>query len=350
VIARVSVSPEAVGSLGETSTSASAVFGQHAALCEALDAHGHLVFASQDEGKLLARSIIHVGERHPEAGKLWTALVKRLVQSRRFDYLAPPNATGLDGTARLQDLRAGWTAQTDVAAFADSRAETMGVGSGEMRRVDPESGIDVARIGAVAFAGTLADLKTLRDGGVIGHGESRERLWTDVLQPLAQVTRRFTVLDRYLFSSLADAVAGGRAAEGFVAWLLRHIDAEARDGCEITLAGFRGGPGKAPVDGAAAAALVSQVLALTGGRLGKVDLLVVQPASYLPHDRHITSDVGVGITLPASFDVFSRETITKREGVEFVYRWSGAAVGKLRQSDQRFADDRSAERVTAYSR
>jgi hypothetical protein len=326
------------------------VFGQHAALCEALDAHGHLVFASEDEGKLLARSINQVGEQHPEASKLWTVLVKRIVQSRRFDYLAPPNATGLDGTTRLQDLRSGWTAQTDVAAFDDVRAEAMGVGSGEMRRVDPQSGIDVARIGAAAFAGTLADLKTLRDGGVIAHGESRERLWDDVLRPLAQVTRQFTVLDRYLFSSLADAVAGGRAASGFVAWLLRHIDAEARDGCELTLAGFRGEPGKAPADGAAAAALVSQVLELTSGRLGKVELLVVQPASYLPHDRHITSSVGVGITFPASFDVFSRETIAKREGVEFVYRWSGAAVGKLREAEERFARDRSAERVTAYAR
>ena len=99
-----------------------------------------------------------------------------------------------------------------MAAFEGARAEAMGVGSEEMSRIDPQSGIDVARIGAAAFA-------------------------------------------------------------------------EARDGCEITLAGFRGEPDKAPADGAGAAALVSQVLQLTAGWLRKVELLVGRAASELPRSR-----------------------------------------------------------------
>lgn len=350
MIARIAISPAALAALGVNAGSPADSFGQHAALCEALEAHGHLVFASEDEGRLLVRSIKEVGERSPEAGKLWARLFNHLGQSQRFDHLAPPNQQGLDGAAGIDDLRTGWSAQTDVAALQDAHAEAMGVGATQMCRLDPPSGIDVARIGAAAFAGTLADLKNHRDGGVIKCGESRELLWDHVLQPLARVSRHLTVVDRYLFSALNDAIYADRGTDTFVGWLLAHLDADARDACEVTLIGFRGRPGDDPADGAAAANLVSRVFEPTGRRLSKVDVLVTQPASYLPHDRHISSNVGVGVTFPASFDVFARDRVSKAEGVEFVYRWNRAAVDKLHEAERRFGDDRSAECVTAHAR
>ena len=40
-------------------------FARHAAICEVLDAHGHLVFASDDESKRLVRAIRQLAERFP---------------------------------------------------------------------------------------------------------------------------------------------------------------------------------------------------------------------------------------------------------------------------------------------
>jgi len=142
VIARIAISPAALAGLGGAAVSQAEAFGQHAALCEALEAHGHLVFAADAEGRSFVQSIREVGRRNPEAGKLWAEVFNQFVQKRRFDKLAPPDPQGLDGAGSIDDLRTGWTGQTDVVAFKDAQAEAMGVGVTEMCHVDPPSGID----------------------------------------------------------------------------------------------------------------------------------------------------------------------------------------------------------------
>ena len=271
-------------------------------------------------------------------------------QVRRFDNLDPIDRAGLDGVTCIEELRAGWQRKLTSQPSRTTRPTRLASRPTRCVEFDPPSRIDLARIAAVAFAGTIAGLKARRDSAVIPNGESRDRLWEDVLGPLARVARQITVVDRYLFLELANAVAGGRGNTGFVAWLFAHLDREARRDCQLTLVGFRARPGEDPVDGQAAAALVAGVISPNAGRLSQVEVLVTQPASFLPHDRHISTSLGVGVSFLDSFDDFSRPTITKAEGVEFAYRWATEAVTKMQDAERRFADDRSAERRTAWAR
>lgn len=349
MIARTAVSPVGVAALVDRGASRAEVFARSQAICEALRAHGHLVFSSHDEREAMQASILHVHQQHREAGAMWVALIKQFVQARRCDDLSPADPAGVDGLASLEQLRVVWGPHTDVIAVPNDRAEALGVAETETSHLDAPSQIDVARIATVPSAASFRGMKATSDAGVIKHGESRERLWRDVLAPIARVSRRLVLVDRYVFSGLADAVHGGRGDTTFVAWLLERLDAEARDGCELTLIGWRGKPREQPSDGAGAAALVAQVFS-PGGRLGKVEIIASQPATFLPHDRHISSSLNVGVGFPAGFGDFARSTITKREGVEFVYRWTNVAVEKMRESERLYTEDRASERIIVHTR
>ena len=96
--------------------------------------------------------------------------------------------------------------------------------------------------------------------------------------------------------------------------------------------------------------MIKGIFRAPGGRLSGVDVVATQPASYLPHDRHISSSIGVGLTFSGSFGTFDQPTISQDEGIEFSYRSEPAAFEKLQKAERRFEDDRSAGRRAAFTR
>jgi hypothetical protein len=348
VIARAALSPAAVLSLGAGGTPAD-VFARSFALCQALEAHGLLVFANDAEGKELVQAIKQLEAAHPEVQGVWSCLAVKLGKAGRFIKHQPPSAKRLDNLSAITELFPEWKGSADIAVFANDQADRFGLAANEMVRHDSVSDIDVARAPAAAFSGAFLTCRSDAEG-VLAKDAPRDELWDRCFLPLARVSRRLTLLDRYLVQNLADLTASARAADGFMAWFLDHVDREAKDGCELEIIAFRGGPGQQPYDGAAAAQLVSDVLVGDGGRLSRIELVVTQPASYLPHDRHLNSNLGLAVTFPASFNVFEGERVRKEEGVEYTYRSTPEAVDKLQKAEQRFRDDPSAERVEVYQR
>jgi hypothetical protein len=348
VIARAAVSPEAVLSLG-LAGSPTDVFARSIALCQALEAHGILVFANDPERKELVQAIKRLEADHPEVQGLWSKLAMKLNRAGRFMHLRPPCTYGLDAVTAIAELILGWSGSTDVAVVADSKADTLGLGTGEMVRHNAASGIDIVRAPAAAFAGALGICRADAEG-TLPKDTSREELWARCFLPLARTSVGLTLLDRYLLLNLANRAANGTAQTGFVAWFLDHLDNEARDGAELEIIAYRGRPGQQPPDGAAAAQLIANVFDGSGGRLKSIKITVTEPGSYLPHDRHLSSNLGVAVTFPASFDVFDDPTVRKQEGVEYAYRSQPEAVAKLQTAEQRYRDNRTAETAEVYAR
>ena len=292
MIARVAMSPAAVASL-DAGISPADVFLRHAAICDTLEAHGFLVFSSDEEGRQFVRTIKATG---PEVQALWTQLVGEFQRTGRFMTLNPPCPRGLDELVDLHEFAAGWVPNTDAAVVPDDRATAVfRLAPGVMSQVDSGSGIDVARAPAAAVSGRLAAYKRASRASVIPKDGSREELWRKTVLPIARVSRSLRIVDRYLFTNLANRTRGGSGNTSFVAWILEHLDQEAFDDCEVTLIGYHERRPGEPVDADAAVALVRDVF-VGGGQIGSLDVVTAQSASYLPHDRHISSSIGVGIT------------------------------------------------------
>ena len=347
MIARVAISPGAVESL---STGGPAdVFLKHASLCEAVEAHGFLVFGNEDEGREFVRKIKDSG---PEVQAMWNKLVTGFRLNGRFMNIAPPCPSGLDDVADLRDFANGWTPDTDLAVVTDARAsEFFGLPATVMCQTDPTSGIDIARAAAASVTGPLAGYKYTGRASVLAEGTSREVLWHDALLPIARVARSINLVDRHIFTNLGNRVASGRGKDSIIGWILDHLDRASFDGCRVTLIGYHGRPGDDPVDADAAADLVQQVFDAPGRRLHSIEVVTAQHASYLPHDRHISTNLGIGVSFLESFDeLFEGDTVGTEEGVEFSYRSEPEALEKLQKSEGRFERDRSARRVRAYTR
>jgi hypothetical protein len=346
VIARLAISPDAVRSLSASGSPAE-VFGRHAALLEALEAHGFLVFGTVEERQDIQRAIKEAG---PETERLWRQLMTRFFRSGRFMDLDPPSACGLDELTDITGLRAAWAPDTDVAVVSEARAEIFEIPPGDMLVTDAISGIESVLAPAASHAGTLARYKATRNRQVIATGGSRDDLWREAIRPIARVAASVNIVDRYLFEHLADLDAGRRGGDSFVAWVLDRLDREARSGCHVTLIGYDARPHGSPVDADAAAALVGSVFTAAGDRVSTIEVVTAQPASYLPHDRHISTNLNVGLTFLESFDSLDRDLITSPEGIEYSYRFDPEAIDKLQTSERRFGEDRSARRVVAFAR
>ena len=346
MIARLALSPNAIRSLSEVGTPAD-IFGRHSALLEALEAHGFLVFGTVEERKDVQRAVKEAGL---ETERLWMRLMTRFARSGRFTDLNPPSTRSLDEIANINDLRAAWAPNTDVAVVPEARADIFEIPPDQMLATDEISGIESVRAPVAPFMGTLAHYKATRNKQVIPKDESRDVLWQEAIRPIARVASSVNIVDRYIFKHLADLDADGRADESLVAWILDRLDREALPGCHVTLIGYDARPHGNPVDADAAAALVRSVFTAAGDRISTIEVVTAQPASYLPHDRHISANLNVGLTFLESFDSLDGDLISSPEGIEYSYRFDPDAIDKLQTSERRFEEDRSARRVVAYSR
>lgn len=345
MISRTAISPLAAASLN-TGTPAER-FGRHLAICEAIEAHGFLVFASVDEVKDLMRSLKGAG---PEIYQIWTKVIKRFVQTGRTHVLAPPSPLGLDEIDSCEQLSACWDQVTDVALFTDDRAtQLFEVPETVMAAQANGCEIEIVKVAATPFTGTYSRFKSLGRSGVIEHDAPRETLWEGFLRPIARVSRELTFVDRFLFKNLKDLTDGNKAQGAFLSWLIERLNADANEGLKLTLIGFDTRTAHVSASAEDAAAAISQISPTDTGNLGSIQVVATQPASYLPHDRHVRSNIGVGITFLASFDTFNSTKVRSEEGVEFSYKTSPDSIEKMQISEGRYIKDRSVTRAVAFT-
>jgi hypothetical protein len=66
----------------------------------------------------------------------------------------------------------------------------------------------------------------------------------------------------------------------------------------------------------------------------------------LPHDRHISFDLGMAIEFPAGLSRFRRQAVTDENGVSWSFRSTPAAYGKCRNERERVLNAPSARNVS----
>lgn len=346
MIARAVLSPLAISSLNEGTPAES--YGRHLALCQIIEAHGFMVLANRDDSRELVRA---VKASQPEALAAWSRLFKRFQQTGRNQILNPPQEPGVDLIETRDHLEAGISGRADLAVVSEVRASTaFGLATDQLVSGSEPTELEIVRAPVAPFAGKLAKCRTTSESGVLPCGTSRESFWAEVVGPIALVSRKVSITDRYINKNLKRRSEGGRAETGFLAWFIEKLNQGAKDGCELTIISFDTRDCGGEVGAEGVAETVGAVCPAAPGRLGKISMVATQPASYLPHDRHFLSSIGVGVTLHAGFDSFDSEAVRPEEGIEFAYRSDPKAVEKLQITERRYREDRSAQTATAYER
>lgn len=215
------------------------------------------------------------------------------------------------------------------------------------------AGVEVATPGSVSEVRDYQRLRLLAETGNYPAGTTRERVWEELLAPLAKVSREVVIFDTYLFVQLsywaeaADRRAGGAALpeDEHLRWLLTRLDAEALPGTTVKLIGARGIPGdfrgdRVPGSAAALRHLVEENLPNSFSRLGPVEAWFAPStrARDIHHDRHIRFSAGAGVEVAAGFDRFAYPKL--RENTGFTYRYQTASLDELHRREDAVQNNR----------
>ena len=358
MIARLAMNPASLVELGGAADAPADVFAQHSQLCAMLETHGLLVVGSHDEGQALVAAVVQIERRSHEAGLIWRDLFKLLRNNRRVVPRRPACSCSLQDVDSLATLRTQWKQSADVIVLTDDQADRVGVKPTEVSRIDT-TGLDLVPARRAFHAQTLQHLRDLRENGFVDNGTPRQRFWEQVLRPIATVSNEIVIYDRYLYGRLAqrrrDAPASDAREPEHVVWLLEQLDGLSRaTGLHVQLLGsFNSRPGsgeegRAPTNGEDAGELVRNYWTPSGGGIAQLDVVAVNFTTSLPHARHLRSDIGVGITMEAGWDRFSRSNITESGGVEWAYRWKSQPIKKFRDAEQRVMRDASVRTTTIH--
>lgn len=341
MIAHVSVSPEALTDL-TTAHSVPLAKALHEGLILAIEAHGLLLVANQQEELDLIQAVRDLGSNPPGARDRWITILTELRKRHRIVRLDPPRASRLKDVAALEELCRDWGRHAELAILPSHQATVLGVNADGLL-TDQESHLEVASAPIAAYCQTFNALRELSGSGFLGHGQSRDTYWHTVLAPISRDARRITVLDRYLFGDahwqLENRPRSNRWESEAVCWLLKKLDASARQGAEVLLIGGGGAGVRAPLDAPAAARMLAELWKPPAvGRLSKVEVTVApwrNGTQHLPHDRHIRFDIGLAIKLHAGFDRLKWTTVSDPEGLGWQYLWRPGSMNALKSAEQR---------------
>lgn len=305
----------------------------HAEFTRLLMAHGILVHADASDRESFIAAIKELGKRAPDAGKHWEAVVT----DGRWCTAREPAPEPVDTMEKLTAFRMQWGRLLDIAFMEQTRAELFGCPSDEMAWREPETGVEIARLGANWHTQTFDQLRRLADRHTIGPGTDRDTLAKERFQPLFIRSKRFTIVDQWLGRGVAQHHFGDRGASAWLnegphelEWLLRLVDQHADGATVSVLTTYDDGRDAGSVtreDVVAAFADVWKRTPLTGG-LDRLQLFVgPRQAGFgkarqrFPHDRHIRFDVGVGFGLSAGFDRLRFARLDNAETWRLTYLW-----------------------------
>lgn len=183
----------------------------HDDLIEVIRFHGVLVFAGPDDREAFWRQI----------GTLPTSLQQRwgALSGLAFEQVidTPPTAisNAIDASCQLDAL---WGQEIRVAYAVADRALVLGLPSGEVSRVDGETGVEIVAMEHAARSTVIRAARELCRTEVAA-GELRDDVWAQRFATCAAAARRVTLLDRYAGRNFAGNVGDPEGLE----WLLQQL-------------------------------------------------------------------------------------------------------------------------------
>ena len=339
MIATVGLAPGVVRALTPTEQpfDLAELMDRHESVIETLRDHASVVMSSKEDATDLKAALKELSAIAPDARKRWDAALTFLGKRRRFTPLDPACVPKLDALERPADLLPEWKGHIEVAALAPSQAVHLGVDRAKASFEDEASHIEIAKGNVLRRSKKLARYAGLAKTGVAAQGTDRDAWLAEVMLPLIRQASRIDIVDHYLYTDLVwidENKPRGREPEQ-VAWLLDAVAGAGGPPKHVRLIGGVDERGMPP-DAIDAAQFVRGAYAALEPNL--VELLIVgapwgQPK--MPHDRHISFDLGMAIEFPAGLSRFRRQTIQDEDGVSWTFRSTPAAYGKCRAERDR---------------
>lgn len=311
---------------------------RHMSVIEPLRDHSSVVMSSADDITELRAALSELAERSPDVRKRWEELLVFLRKRRRFEAAEDGCRPPLDAIETSADLMPEWKGRIEVAALPATQAARLGVGPASSYLEDAASHIEITKGNLLRRSRKIGRYAGLAKAGLVPEGSDRDQWLAEVLMPLIRRATRVDIVDRYLYVELKKRDgrrgAGIRPAE-HVGWLLDAVRRAEGPPKHVRLVG---GVGESvmPPDAASARALVRDAYPGLGGAVAELQIVGAKwRPQRLPHDRHISFDLGLAIEIPAGLDRFSRKTIIDPEGVTWLFRSTPAGYGKCRDERDR---------------
>lgn len=340
MIAKVSIDPRALEACPEGIPERDLLHHQHslAALAERLVQHGCLLTANADEFRELLAAFQALERVDTTLGVRWGAALTRLRQTDRI-FTASPERRPVATAAASGDLRREWSRAVRMAVLTDDHAAALGI-----RDTDARSRPEIASLLFARDSKTFRDLADLAGSDVWEEGWPRDDFWAKVLRPMARISKRIWICDRYMLRGMAEQTARRRRlrCDDALTWLLRKIDNHARRDVAVTLyvgLGERSRVGALEVPGpetcADAAVLIGEHFNPGSGRISKLDVCATEwnliRKLDRPHDRHLAFSCGADIGLDAGLDGFDRAEVHAAAGIKWSYVVSDRGQEKNRR-------------------
>lgn len=351
MLARLAIDPAA---LAETVTPVSLTKVLHNNLLETIASHGYLVFANNEEANAFVNAIRNHKSFPPGMAEKWGTFLPELHKQGRISLIAPPGDHAIAEVRELDELERGWKGNLDVAVLCNANAAALGISDEDGILDDANSHVELATFGATPHTRIVAHYRELTETALLPYNADREGFWNEVLRPVAAASKKATVLDGYLLTSLwkkEDNLPRSRRWDiEHVAWMLDHLDSTMRARSEVELiCAYE--PHKLHFNAEASAALIRKWWAPTpAGRISKVALTLIERQKGFTHDRHIRFSTGVAITIPAGFDRLRSPRVWDEDGMAWAYKWRRDAVNGLREREERAKTFPHEQTVTVFER
>ncbi len=303
-----------------------------AGLTDLLRRHGLLRFASKAEADQWLSSV-KSPELSPGEQKKWQELILSMYHKGRVVAADPAWAEDPESAVTPSDLE-GLKKGAPIVSITSSAAYSRVFPNAETGLSEPFPGLEVGVPGSVSESKLYQQRAGLLEKGSFPEGVSRDAVWLNLFAPFAAVSTEIVIFDKYLFSRLAE-----RPWDEHVGWMLKSLDAHAKQGASVRLVGARGLPGQYGNESISSNADTAEDMLRASlpdhfNRLGSVELLLAESvkAAHMHHDRHIRFSAGAAFEIPSGFDRLCHQNV--REGFGFTYRWTPDSLRTLEERER----------------
>lgn len=346
MIARVSLSWESFSELS-AELAPQAARALHESLLKMIEAHAVLVAGNDAEMRDLAEAARALNQ---PVGKKWRTLLEEFKKRNRVRAVEPPVTGQLADGLTLSELIERCGGRSDVVVLPTARAAALGIDETHGLLWDERHAVELATPTAAPYCSTIERLRETAEVGHLAFGCTRESFWSEVLRPIAELSRRIFVVDRYLFQQAmwhAHTLPRSRSREPTaLCWLLECLDAAALSGSEVVVIGGTGEVDQPGDTAQAVAALLKLWSPRPHGRLAAVTIIGApwkQSRTRMPHDRHISSNLGVAVKLHPGLDRLDRECVSDPDGMSWQYLWHPGAFQEVKRAEARVLRSPSAK-------
>jgi len=320
MIVALAIDPESIAELSAVLPSRAAT-ALHNRVIESLMPHGTFVFFSPEEASAMVRFVKASDLLAQADRKRWQSLIEFLYMRRRFFVATDAPRLPLkqlDDPERLADYELEGS-RSIVVLKSEHFEQLFQNDSDSVEHVS--GGVTATTSLSVVESSTMRTLVDLAASGRHPTGATRDRVFSDLFEPLCSRDTRVSVVDRYLFKEIAyrDESRRRNNPPEHLSWLLSRLDETALEGTRVALLGGYEQGGCVPDDAQEMLDILLRYWSPVG-RIQEIELVLASGRDF-PHSRHVRFG-GPGFFLDEGFDRLRKPQLWAADGIMWKYCWS----------------------------